>query len=666
MGCGTDFEQNFTAACEAALQCNQDSTLFVNESEAVLAAFTKALNKLKIQKFGDEVRILDAVTEKEAVVHFLMDCVRNRLTFRRMVGKAKDQLCERSPAWSQAFQTHLRRCPTCKTVEFDCPPLEQSTPVEPSIEVKRPIPFVIEMLAAMAVALPVLATLQSTNCWERWMLAALGACMVLPLLLVLYILCRHGKASTVARFLPGSYIVKTAATSRRLGLLWAPSRSDVFIKMPTTSSTNEEQRDPGRCRTFGWWSSWPTPQPGATLERIGLAASAGPLVGDSTGMPPASASTEACRVRSMALSGSNQVVLMADSTLAGWPVEAQRASFDGSVLSIVQGPRRSSARRTQGAVEGELLEVWLKSGLWRWDFILKVVLLLAVLGCAAFLAAVLVPPGLDLQCLRAAIPRHLPLKAVFLLDGSASIEPTGWESEKKATEQLSMAFRDAYAQVGQKNAVNLGIVQFCVEAQVEVPITNQQDVIQAGLDKMSQMRSGTNFGNALQLCSSMLANYTKAGETFDLCILITDGETDEDAQSLRRLVSDDTAIFGVYVGHNTASEAELRSVSKCGAADPSPSCHFFAAATDFKELGRLAGNIAERVVSGSGTAKTQAHGRPELLWLLFGVFPFVFWWVYLQLPYRRNTTSTGTELAGAEVRAPLRLRAAGMNEGRPP
>eukprot|EP00971_Amphidinium_carterae_P021941 432910-Amphidinium_carterae.1 len=55
--------------------------------------------------------------------------------------------------------------------------------------------------------------------------------------------------------------------------------------------------------------------------------------------------------------------------------------------------------------------------------------------------------------------------------------------------------------VGQKNAVNLGIVQFCVEAQ-------------AGLDKMSQMRSGTNFGNALQLCSSMLANYTKDGGAF--------------------------------------------------------------------------------------------------------------------------------------------------------
>eukprot|EP00403_Amphidinium_massartii_P034238 CAMPEP_0178456452 /NCGR_PEP_ID=MMETSP0689_2-20121128/46480_1 /TAXON_ID=160604 /ORGANISM="Amphidinium massartii, Strain CS-259" /LENGTH=706 /DNA_ID=CAMNT_0020082615 /DNA_START=30 /DNA_END=2146 /DNA_ORIENTATION=- len=667
-GIDTAFASDLVAASEAALACNADSRLFVNECEAVLARFAGALSRLKMQKFADEGAIVDKVQEKEAVVHFLFDCVRNRLTFRRMVGKAKDQLSENSRAWARAFQAHVKSCPTCMTVEFDRPPQRQSAPPVATVKVTRPIPFILELLAIFAVALPTLAMTQGNDCWERWQLFIAGSFLLSPALVLIICCCRFGKARLAASFLSGNYAVRKAELFRELGVFWAPSRHSAHCEYQAVAPANpEEQTGAKRCRTFGWWSRWAFAQPGAIIEGRSLAFA--DSVVDVQSAPLAS--NQAGGISSSDHMWDNRpVALLADGRLAGWPLQSQLATFDGSAIKVVQGPTRSStsARRSQGPEEGALLEVWIKTGLWRWDFVLKVVLVLAALGLAACSTAVMVPPGLDIRCIYNSIPRHLPLKAVFLLDGSGSISSESWTAEKQAAKQLSSAFVTAYEQAGRKDAVNLGVVQFTEKARVEVAMTNDTSVVEAGLDKMKQVPGGTNFGSALKLCTQMLSGYTQAGPaTFDVCVLVTDGETDEDADELRKLVNVDTAVFGIYVGQRQASEDELRQISSCGAADHSPSCHFFASATDFKELGKLATQIAAKVVRGSGAAFGKAdHGDMSwLLPLLFAAVPFALWLIYLQIPARKSPPPANPDLQGAELRAPLRLRAAGRNEGRP-
>jgi len=201
-----------------------------------------------------------------------------------------------------------------------------------------------------------------------------------------------------------------------------------------------------------------------------------------------------------------------------------------------------------------------------------------------------------------------------------------------------------------------------------VPLTNDLKAAVAALRNIEQHAGGTVFSGALRLCQQQLSGYHAAGaKTFDVCVLITDGQTSESTAELKRIVQQDTAVFGIFVGSNPTSAELLRGLSTCGAANHSSSCHFFASATNFQELRRNARQVAEAVARGSDTAGGGQRGRqPPPAWLalfLLTAVPFIAWWIYLLLPERTRMV-VPTLPPTREAREPLRLHAAGMNESR--
>merc|ERR1712203_1053656 len=110
---------------------------------------------------------------------------------------------------------------------------------------------------------------------------------------------------------------------------------------------------------------------------------------------------------------------------------------------------------------------------------------------------------------------------------------------------------------------------------------------------------------------------------------ITDGESDEAPQQLT--VPADTALFGIYVGKTQRSEDRLRSISTCGKANHSSSCHYFARVSNFTELTEISKMVAESIEKGSdaasGYVKVEQPGYLPLLFFL--VLPFLAWLAYL-------------------------------------
>merc|ERR1712032_417928 len=125
----------------------------------------------------------------------------------------------------------------------------------------------------------------------------------------------------------------------------------------------------------------------------------------------------------------------------------------------------------------------------------------------------------------------------------------------------------------------------------------------SNLDKIQQKPGGTKFVPALRQCLKALAAYTAAGsETFDVCVLITDGRSSDQKSELDNLMPADTALFGIYVGSEQEAESALHALSTCGAANHSKSCHFFASASDFNELRQRPYDVAKAVTKGSDEA----------------------------------------------------------------
>mmetsp|Transcript_97627 Transcript_97627/g.188262 ORF Transcript_97627/g.188262 Transcript_97627/m.188262 type:complete len:687 (+) Transcript_97627:37-2097(+) len=627
-------------ATSAALRCSVDTRLFVNESEAVLNRFTRALQHVRQQRFVDEQRIFDGLvqpSERQQLVHFLIDCVRNRFLMRAKVAKVKQILTERSSQWSASFREHVATCATCATVDLEQRSSTQPPADAPEFQEKRPIAFCVEVLAICGILLPLLASLQVGHCGFRWVLLIFGLLAMIPLLIFVVLKRRRGYMWVLMQFAQGDY--SHCTKQRPLGRLWAPSALQV--------SSGSDCEDRGRFVSFGRW--WKQPWTPASLTvRVGASRSA-------TG-------EEACHLE-IDLADLPHQRLSADLgqdgvlTGAGLP---QGGNFDGSHLLLSAAASRAGQRGTH-------LETWAKASCWRLDILQKVLFMLAAVGLTSMLVALTVPPGLDVHCFEAGHRgQRWPLKAVFNLDASGSISQTAWQSEKDATEAIIKEFAQVYG--SEPGAVHIGVVQFASDAQLEVPLTNHLQAAVKALQNIKQNAGGTVFSKALSLCQQQLSGYQAAGaKTFDVCVLITDGQTSESTADLRRIVQQDTAVFGIFVGSDSTSSERLHDLSTCGAANHSSSCHFFASATNFQDLRRNARQVAEAVARGSDDAGGGQRGRqPPPAWLtlfLLTALPFIVWWIYLLLSKRSRIVEPAPTSA-REIREPLRLHAAGMNESR--
>jgi len=236
----------------------------------------------------------------------------------------------------------------------------------------------------------------------------------------------------------------------------------------------------------------------------------------------------------------------------------------------------------------------------------------------------MLPPGVI-----SANNARLPLKAVFLLDGSSSVTSQQWNAGRRANQQFVADFANVYGSVQGK--VNFGFIQFSDKAIVGLPLTSDLENVTAKLGSMQQQGGGTNFEEALVACQKMLDGYTKvANNSFDVCVLLTDGEdqswrTDADLKSMVRA---ETAVFGIFVGNDPQGQAKLNNIVGCGKAeDKGKDCDFFASAADFDALLDKTHEIVQDVTRSADVALcAERSAIIELPYLICMVLPYVLWY----------------------------------------
>lgn len=289
-----------------------------------------------------------------------------------------------------------------------------------------------------------------------------------------------------------------------------------------------------------------------------------------------------------------------------------QAEFDGSAIVATSGPRKG--------------EAWHKAGFWRLDFLTKALMTLALLGLECVFVSTVLPPGVVSEQ-----SARLPLNAVFLVDGSASISPPQWTTAIQANKNFIADFTRVYSSdVGK---LNFGFVQFSTISRVEQSITHDLSTVNSTLDGMQQMNGNTDMNKALRQCQSLLSNYRAAGKkTFDVCVLITDGEDTSSSTEaeLKSNVADDTAVFGIFVGNNQAGADKLHKLVDCGKAKgkSKSGCDFFASATDFNALIDKTHEIAEDVTRGSDMVLCAERSAViETPFLISLMAPALLWYV---------------------------------------
>jgi len=293
----------------------------------------------------------------------------------------------------------------------------------------------------------------------------------------------------------------------------------------------------------------------------------------------------------------------------GLPFEA---SFDGSSIVAHSGPR-----------EGQ---VWRKAGYWRLDFVSKVLITLAVVGIQTMFVAAVLPPGVI-----SAHNARLPLKAVFLVDGSGSVTPQQWKTGRRANQQFVSDFAKVYG--SDQGKLHFGFIQFSDAAFVELPLTSDLDSVTARLGSMKQRGGDTNFADALAACQTMLDGYTQvADNSFDVCVLLTDGEDRSyktDAE-LKKMVRPETAVFGIFVGKDPLGQSKLHNLVGCGRSEDQgkQDCNFFASAADFDALLDTTHEIAQDVTRSSDVALcAERSAIIEFPVLLCMVLPYTLWYL---------------------------------------
>jgi len=293
---------------------------------------------------------------------------------------------------------------------------------------------------------------------------------------------------------------------------------------------------------------------------------------------------------------------------------------------------------------------------------------LAAIGLSVAMVAALLHPGLTTECgpqtSESTRLVRTPLRAVFLLDASSSVDSTAWESEKSATEAIIEAFKEVYQP--DLNRLHIGLAQFASKLKLEQEISSDLARVITSVKSMAQLGGGTSFAGALAECQKQLTAYEAAGsETFDLCILITDGASQETKAELQNILMSSTKLMGIYVGNDVDDSKSLYDLTSC-TGTTSPECPFFESAADFSLLRSRARDLASRVTSDLTSEETERVITYECdapIWTLWGLsfwLPFLMWWCYLHCP-RPSCPALMQKQARKE---PVRLATAGRNEDR--
>jgi len=627
------------AAVADALDCSSDNQRFVNESEVVLARLHRAIIHFRQQKYFDERVVFESLGNKECVVHFLIDCVRNRFPLGHKVRQVRADLVAGSPVWDRAFSNHTAHCATCRTVCLDKPLLPQKPATTMQPTEKCPVPFVFELLACSSVAGPVLALSQGCSCALRPWLVALGLLLCVPCVCLLVL--KRARHERFLRWLMiGSYA--TNVQQSPIHWLWRPTR----MRFKASPIPRPSPAPKASFMSFGQWG-WNASLPVCASISYNASGKSRADIGGMQRALPIAVSCDALHWNAV------PAMVGTDGSIYGLP---RQATFDGEC--IVFAPER----------DGTEPQLWAKLGCRRLDFIYKLLLSLAALGLLMVGVAVVFHPGLTSECgpqsstLLKTV--RTPLRAMLLLDSSGSIDNPTWAQQKDAAESIIQAFAEVYQP--ETDRVHLGVAQFNSDAQLEGPITNDLASIARIVRSIVKGKGGTQFSEALRMCQSQFDVHSAAGQdSFDVCVLITDGESSEEPANLRGLLASSTEIMGIYVGDEQASRARLRSLTSCGTA-ASGDCRFFASVADFTALQRSARSLAEQITTGLESEVMEtviAYDCSTPFWTLIclpGIIPFIMWWCYMHLHVTFCArASHKTELAHKE---PQRLRSAGSNE----
>jgi len=297
---------------------------------------------------------------------------------------------------------------------------------------------------------------------------------------------------------------------------------------------------------------------------------------------------------------------------------------------------------------------WSKAGYWRLDFVTKVLVLLCLMGVECAFVAVSMPPGMPAMPAMPGLGAHgrMPLKAVFVVDGSSSIEPEMWKHQQKAGEEFVRAFERNYG--GHPGDLNVGVVQFASEAVVEQRVTDDMKTALEQLTTMPQLHGGTLYNEGLRACRRSLDIDIRlaAESSFEVCILITDGLDNSmlSTKELQSIVGVDTAVFGIFVGGGKEAvkgEPFLRQLVDCGKAKHAQqsTCDFFASASDYAALSAKADEVTSAITSSVDLATcamvTALIGLPVGLLMCL---PYILWYLSctsITMYRRRHHESNG-------------------------
>lgn len=629
------------SAAAAAIECGGDTVKFANGCEPALGRMRRAVAHLRQKNFSDEREILDSVGSKHELVHFFLDCVRHSFILRHIVRELRDNLVANSPAWQKAFRDHIACCETCKTVDLSHPAKPKP---QPTLQSKLPIPFCIELLALFGTALPFVALSQGCDCQLRPWLVLLGAVLCLPLF-CFEALWRLGQRQRLLwYFAAGEYAVDVQL--RPLSRLWSPSRVDVQEGQGKLADTASQQR---QCLSYGQWFRRTLPLSGASIER-------------QVGMP------DAGKPGSKDVGPNTRGICVTCKSL-GWTSASAVMETGGAIQGLSSKGVFDGNSITWTASRGGEAKLWLKMGWWRLDWLYKTLMVLAVLGVTVAGSAAAFHPGLTSECgPKTSIKTRsvrTPIRAVFLIDASSSIGGSDFLSEKRATAAIIGAFEQAYQ--SDVKRLHVGIMQFATNHQLVQPITNDLAVVKGSLNGMTQLGGGTSFAGPLGECQKMLNQYAAAGsQTFDLCILITDGMSDESNSELKNVLASTVHLMGIYVGSNDQHSAKLHGLSSCSTPF-AVQCPFFESATDFALLQSRATDLASQVTTGlteEVTERVITYECDTPFWTLSTLalwLPLISWWCYLHCPRWERTAPAAPKHV---VKDPKRLATAGRNEER--
>lgn len=142
-------------------------------------------------------------------------------------------------------------------------------------------------------------------------------------------------------------------------------------------------------------------------------------------------------------------------------------------------------------------------------------------------------------------PCKAKLDIVLVLDGSASIRSTDWQTGLQFTNKVVEAF-----DIG-PDAVKIGALQFSDTTRDIIELSADKAAIKAAIGSERQMMQNTNTGAGFTAAKTMLATHGRATNDGQLVILITDGKPNRGvnpktvADSMKAIGIE---IFGIGVG----------------------------------------------------------------------------------------------------------------------